>query len=559
MAEVDTSSYVKPAALPQQKSLLDQVGQFQQLESNRNVIEKQKLDLVNQRFKELSKGFVGLIADKDLNEDKIRKYVTDQVKLGYIPPEMAAQTISQLPLNADANTLRKHLEMNLQHAQTTMEALNYNFGQNATVSDGATNTQGVMASPAKGGGFTPATQQNLQLPPGTPNVDTEGQKGYLGPAGPAGTRPARMAVEAPPPVAAPAPSPAPLQAGPVNNPAIPGQSSNFGGRVLSANVEPPTAPATFAERIDAARPQGRVITDLGPGVSDARGTVAVQSGKDFAQALSRAGNIQNELQPDLAVLNIVKDKKPGDFGPGTDALNQLKKIAVTWLPKVDPKTINDSSDYDTVKKYLVQGARSAGNTATNDQLAAAFEANPNTTMNTATIENIVKSRVALKKMEAAQALLADKEDVKAENFSKWKAKNQNNFDARAFGFDIMSDEAKKKLVTELKKDPKALKKFEYSLQFAHDADLIAPPARKAPEALPGKRSDAGNNNVVMSDADPEPVKAGQRYAQTVMRPLGNGQVQVINPRTGQVLYTGSAAGAANAQANNGGMLRRVID
>lgn len=476
--DADTSSYLKPAPLPAQKSLLDQVQQYQAIDSGYNTIEKQKLDLVNQRFKELSKGFVGLIADKDLNEDKIRKYVTDQVKLGYIPPEMAAQTISQLPLNADANTLRKHLEMNLQHAQTTMEALNYNFGSNATVSDGATNTQGVMASPAKGGGFTPATQQNLQLPPGTPNVDDKGQRGYLGPAGPAGTRPARMAVEAPPPVAAapaaPSPSPAPLQAGPVNNPAIPGQSSNFGGRVLSANVEPPAPPVSVSERIDAARPTGRVITDLGPGVADARGTVAVQSGKDFAQALSRAGNIQNELQPDLAVLNIIKDKKPGDFGPGTDGLNQLKKIAVTWLPNVDPKTINDSSDYDTVKKYLVQGARSAGNTATNDQLAAAFEANPNTTMNTATIENIVKSRVALKKMEAAQALLADKEGVKAENFSKWKAKNQNVLDPRAFGFDIMSAEAQQKLLNNLKKDPELLKKFKYSLQFAADANLIEP-------------------------------------------------------------------------------------
>jgi len=102
MAEINTDSYLKPAALPQQKSLLDQVGQFQQLEAGKNVIEKQKLDLVNQRFKELSKGFVGLIADKDLNEDKVRNYITDQVKLGYIPAEMAAHTISQLPPNADA-------------------------------------------------------------------------------------------------------------------------------------------------------------------------------------------------------------------------------------------------------------------------------------------------------------------------------------------------------------------------------------------------------------------------------------------------------------------------
>lgn len=482
MAEINTDSYLKPAALPQQKSLLDQVGQFQQLEAGKNVIEKQKLDLVNQRFKELSKGFVGLIADKDLNEDKIRKYVTDQVKLGYIPPEMAAQTISQLPLNADANTLRKHLEMNLQHAQSTMEALNYNFGSNATVSDGATNTQGVMASPAKGGGFTPATQQNLQLPPGTPNVDDKGQRGYLGPAGPAGTRPTRMAVEAPPPVAAapaaPSPSPAPLQAGPVNNPAIPGQSSNFGGRVLSANVEPPAPPATFAERIDAARPQGRVITDLAPGVIEARGAVTSQSGKQFADDLARARNFKQDLYPAEAALKGVQELGIQGVGPGTPALNDLKSAIITWLPNPDKAEIEKVGRFHETRKYLSQIARTSGNTGTNDQLAAAFEANPSITMSKAATENVLKSVIALRKMQHAQVLLAENEGVKPEDYSKWIAKNQNNFDARAFGFDIMSDEAKKKLVTELKKDPKALKKFEYSLQFAHDADLIAPPARK---------------------------------------------------------------------------------
>lgn len=45
---------------------------------------------------------------------------------------------------------------------------------------------------------------------------------------------------------------------------------------------------------------------------------------------------------------------------------------------------------------------------------------------------------------------------------------------------------------------------------------------------------------------------------TVMRPLGNGQVQVINPSTGQVLYTGSASGASHSQANNGGT-KKIID
>lgn len=475
MSEVDTSSYLKPAALPQQKSLLDQVGQFQQLESIRNVIEKQKLDLVNQRFKELSKGFVGLIADKDLTADKVKSYVDNQVKLGYIPPEMAQVTISQLPANADSATLKKHLEQQLQHAQTTVEALNYNFGVNDTQTDASRTYQGVRLPPNQGGGFRPATEMPIQLPPGTPNVDTEGQKGYVGPAAPAGVRPSGMAVERP--VAAAAP-PAPLQAGPINNPAVPGQSSNFGGRVLSANVEPPAPPATFAERIDAARPQGRVITDLAPGVIEARGAVTSQSGKQFADDLARARNFKQDLYPAEAALKGVQELGIQGVGPGTPALNDLKSAIITWLPNPDKAEIEKVGKFQETRKYLSQIARTSGNTGTNDQLAAAFEANPSITMNQAATENVLKSVIALRKMQHAQVLLAENEGVKPEDYSKWVAKNQNNFDARAFGFDIMSDEAKKKLVTELKKDPKALKKFEYSLQFAHDADLIAPPARK---------------------------------------------------------------------------------
>jgi hypothetical protein len=63
---------------------------------------------------------------------------------------------------------------------------------------------------------------------------------------------------------------------------------------------------------------------------------------------------------------------------------------------------------------------------------------------------------------------------------------------------------------------------------------------------------------VMSDEDPVGVAGGQQFAQSSpiqMRPTGNGQVQVINIRTGQVLYTGTASGAANAQASHAGRLR----
>jgi hypothetical protein len=62
-----------------------------------------------------------------------------------------------------------------------------------------------------------------------------------------------------------------------------------------------------------------------------------------------------------------------------------------------------------------------------------------------------------------------------------------------------------------------------------------------------------------SDVAQAPSEAPQQYAQSSpyqMRPIGGGQVQVINVRTGQVVYTGSASGASNAQAT---ATRRIIE
>jgi hypothetical protein len=64
-----------------------------------------------------------------------------------------------------------------------------------------------------------------------------------------------------------------------------------------------------------------------------------------------------------------------------------------------------------------------------------------------------------------------------------------------------------------------------------------------------ERADGG---AVFGDYDPPGLAAGDTFAQSSpwqMRPNGNGSVSVINPRTGQVIYTGTPSGAAAAQAN----------
>lgn len=85
--------------------------------------------------------------------------------------------------------------------------------------------------------------------------------------------------------------------------------------------------------------------------------------------------------------------------------------------------------------------------------------------------------------------------------------------------------------------------------MAQGAAPAAPPVSAdvaAPFGIPVPTAPTGGEQVAQSS----PIQ---------MRPIGNGQVQVINIQTGQVLYTGSAAGAANVQASGAAQHRRIID
>ena len=470
--EAETSSYNQPLPVSPLETVKNIAGlqqQQQQIQSGAIAIDKQKLDLMTQQFGLMNNELANLI-DSGATKPQAAERMVRIAKTLNLPPAAVNHMMEELNQAPDVKTFAQFA---IRRGMDTMQKYGVQLGANDTQSNGSTNYQGVRQSPEKGGGFVPGTQSAVQPPPTQPTVNNNPndpnylQPGIVGPAAAPGFSPAqpRLPVAPPAPMAAaPMPVPRPRQAGMPVEPIAP-----------LTPISGPSGPAAFNDRFGAAFPNS-IPTGAAPGVSGAISAVREQSGKDYAVALQRAGNAQADLQPDLAVLDIVKGKAPGDFGPGTDAFNQLKKAAITWLPNVDAKLINDSSDYDTVKKYLVQGARAAGNTGTNDQLAAAFEANPNTTMNTATIESIVKTRVALKKMEAAQALLFEKENLPPSEFSKWKAKNQNILDPRAFGWDLMSNDAREKLVKRLNK--KEYQKLESSIQFAHDAQLIEPPARK---------------------------------------------------------------------------------
>ncbi len=477
--DVDTSSYPRPASLPVQRSALDQAQQFgniqqqqQQIQSGALAIDKQKLDLVNQRFGEMAKGFTALIKKPDLTQGDIQDYVTNQVKLGYVPPEMAAQTLNTLPPTQGmqpaqvADVLRNALSTHLQHAQTVVDAINTQAGTPSSVQDQRNIYTGVTASPLSKtpGAFTPASRIPVQLPPTQENVNPDLSRGPIGASEPPGIYPAGPTGGAPSPQARRGGLPVAPQvdlSAPVRDPS-------------QGNLTDP-APS-FDNRFGAAFPN-RVVSSARPGVAEAVGEVGTQSGKDYAVDLTRAKNFKADLYPAETALQGIKELGVQGVGPGTEALNSLKSAIVTWLPNVDQKVIDNVGTFEQTRKYLTQIARSSGTTGTNDQLAAAFEANPSIKMSQAATENVLKSVIALRKMQHAQTLLFGQSGLQPDKYSQWIAQNQNVLDPRAFGFDMMDNNAQKKLVGQLKKDPKAYKRFEDSLSFAHDAGLIEPPNR----------------------------------------------------------------------------------
>lgn len=501
MAEVDTSSYPKPVA---PKSFVEQVQGFNQLDLQERAIkqadltiEKQKLELMKQRFGELNSQLTGLLNKPDLSQEDLVQAAQRNVKLGFMPADQAAAFISTIPPTQGMTpqqaqqTLRGFVGNTIQHVRTVDQAIDFHYGRQGTQTDNQNTFSGTIANPAQGGGFTAATKTPIQLPPNTESVDNSltlpnGQpnpnylsRGLLGATGPSGPQPVA-------PVPAPRPANAPFfqgegriepQAAPQTAP--PSLKSMTAGAVGPTreriDLEGTTPAKNFDDRFGASFPN-RVVTAPPPGVASAIETVGGQSGKDYAAALGRARNFQADLYPAQAALHALKELGPQAIGPGTETFNDLKRVIVTWLPNVDPKIVNDVSNFDQLRKYLVQTARTSGNTGTNDQLAASFEGNPNVKMSTAGVDTVLKSIIALRRMENAQTILFDKQGLPPNEYSKWVAKNQNVFDPRAFGFPMMDKTAKEKLVKSLSKAER--QKFEYTLHFANEAKMIEPPQLK---------------------------------------------------------------------------------
>ena len=479
--EADTSSYKQlPAASP-----LEEFKNFQGMEQQKLSIDKSKLELMATQFGMMNQELSTMIDDPNITKQQAAQRLNRIAATLKLPPVAVDHMMQELQQAPDVKTFSMNA---LRRGMDTMQKYGVQVGTNESQTDSANVYQGVRAPPDKGGGFTAKTQMPVQLPPGTGTVDDRrlinGQpnSGY--------GKPQLIGALGPPGVTLVAPfMPRPRQGLPVQPPMgappVPAVSGPTGPTVRRTDLEAPSV----TDRINAAYPQ-RVATGLAPGEAGAIAQVSEQSGKDYATDLTRAKNFQADLYPAQAALQGIKELGTQGVGPGTEPLNQIKSAIITWLPNADPETINKVAKFEETRKYLTQIARSSGTTGTNDQLAAAFEANPSIKMSNAATETVLKSVIALRKMQHAQTLLFGQQSLPPSEYSQWISKNQNALDPRAFGFDSMDTNAKSKMLeTMASKDKsgnwiakkgkeKDFQKFEQSLSFANDAGLIEPPGRK---------------------------------------------------------------------------------
>ena len=446
MAEVDTSSYQKPPALPVQKSLLDQVQQFQQIDSTQLAQQQAKLNQANQALGYMTRAMGSL--GPDATKEQYLAVGQNAVKMGLVPPNMLNSYVERLQAAPDAKSFYNEFTT---AAATHQETINYHLGQPGVYSNGQTD-QPVVTSQKHGFGMRPTGLPiQRQIPPTTPVYDANNQPTLQGPTAPIApsgiaTGPGqRLPVGSNQPIQ---PNPVrTLPIGPVNNPAINGQSSNFGGNVTDATVEPPSPNKVVGNRYPA--PSGPAVGT--PPMFEEGKKQLVEDQNAATQKLTGIKNAQKAL----ALL-------PGvESGPGTGPYQQaLAFLKAQGVLSTDPK--DKTVIYQEINKYLNRYVQQSGLSQRSDaaqQLAESSNPNLMTQLNPALV-NLTRSAIGLDKVEIARPRAFNSKDYS--KYGEHRTSFPQSQDDRAYSLSDLPKPEAQKLYQEMKAkalagDPEGIK------------------------------------------------------------------------------------------------------
>lgn len=463
MAEVDTSSYLKPQ-LPAQKSAMEQLGQYQGLEANKIGIDRAKLELTNKHFDIVNNALGALADDPDLNSTKVVDRAQYLQKLGLMTPDHFAEFVSRIPgksqLAQDPDAVRKYINSTRDLALQRMEALRWYAGDNPRLENMGNGVQPVTNRQGQVAATGPVVPTGL--PPGTPGFNQQtGREQPIGanqPQSPglpvAGSAPgASPSVQAPTvtpaqsrlPVAPPMPQPRPSDA--------PGQS--FDGRFGASGTTAGGPPPMFEE--------GKKQLALDQEVATSRLTAI----KPAVQALDLMDQLQHS-------------------GPGTAKFTQI--VAAMKNAGIIPiQTKNDQTaiTQEIIKKLnqYVSSSGAAQRSDASQTLKEASSPNPNVQILPA-LKKLTEDQIALDRIEAARpGAFSDEKGtqrIDMHNYGQHRSTFPASMDERAFILDRMSPEDRQQLISDMSKklesknptDRFNAKKFFKSLKVVDKQGLI---------------------------------------------------------------------------------------
>lgn len=454
MAEVDTSFY--PKSDP--NGLLGTVGnvanirntltqnRLMNIEAQRQGVglSQDKIDYAHKQYEGLS-GMIGSLAQDPRvgtadGPALVQQYAQNAVKMGYISPEMAQTALSTMP--QDFHNLPQWLQtMNVQ-VMDGRERFGQIYGTPQTISNGNT-LQPVAASPLTGIRPISAPIQ-LQTSPG----ERAGLVTTQTPSGQPVTMTAGQAMQ---------------QAGVNPLTAMPQSAPS---QIYNQLVPP--ADQGAGEPQQASGPG--FISGPAPGVVESAKTNADNSTKMLNTDQANERNYQADVIPLEKARDALVQLGTRGTGPGKEQLNEIQSFLISQgiLPASE-----SVKNFDEARKYLVQYARSVGDTGTNDKLAAAFAGNPSTGISNAAAVDVVKTALALRRLQNARVQAFAATNEPPANYAKWAVNWASNQDPVAYGFDMMSPQARNAYYQGLK--PAQKQKFLSSLQMATQLGLVTPP------------------------------------------------------------------------------------
>lgn len=426
MAEIDTSSYPKAPAAPAQKSLLDTVGQFQNLESNKIAIDQAKLKQINDQFDVMHQTLGALIDENPTKQVAAERLLKISKTFG-LKPEVTKHMMDELNQAPNTKSFAENAYMRGLDRQTQ---LNQIYGVPQLDENGQTKTN-YNVSQMRGIRQTSIPRQQ-QIPPATPTVDADNRPVLQGPT-PAIT----------PPGTAATPTPLPSYVQP--------------RRVPTTSIKPAGDTGTTINQTPNQVVQNRYPAPSGPVVGQP--PLFEEGKKMLAQDQSEASSRMMAAKPAMQALPLMQTK--GFLsGPGTEGFTKAASALKAW-GLIDTNTADDPTAIrQEVNKKLAQYVRGSAVGQRSDADQALKEAgSPSAKVQILpALIKLTKDAVALDRVQAAMPNAFKDKDLS--KYGNHRATFPQSVDEKAFTLDLEPEEKSKQLVDTMAKQLQSTNKRE---------------------------------------------------------------------------------------------------